>query len=611
MSARASLVRSGAYFDSIVLLRLQSGLKDLAGVEDSGAVMATPTNLEILAANDLLVDEAADAGPDDLLIVVRAETAAAADAALERVDELLRQRRGGGDEDYRPHSLRAAITTLPEADWVLISVPGRWAARVAREALDRRRNVFLYSDNVSLEDEADLKRLAGERGLLVMGPDCGTAIVGGVGFGFANRVARGPVGLVAASGTGLQAVTCGLHERGVGISHALGTGGRDLSGAIGAATTLQALDLLSRDPETEVIVLLSKPPDPEVAAAVLAAARRAGKPVVVDFLGQVSLDQGAPTTNQEPLHFAASLDDAAAVAARLAGRPGDSDRASTAETGEEQLPPTDDTGGGSYLRGLFSGGTLAFEALLGLRTFLAPIASNVTLAGVEPATDLMHSQGHTLLDLGADDFTVGRLHPMMDPDLRLRRLRQEAADREVGAVLLDVVLGDGSHADPAGELATTIAEIRGERPLAVAVILLGTDLDPQGMEDQRQRLEEAGARVFAHVGPAVEWLRRTLPTEDRPPRVGAVPAAGGAGDPGRDGAGSLAGDSATAPTGGDATATTEVPLTALTAPPAVLNVGLEVFYDSLEAQGARAVQVEWRPPAGGNEKLLALLERMK
>ncbi|MDH4135171.1 MAG: protein FdrA, partial [Anaerolineae bacterium] len=255
MAVTKAEVRSGAYYDSVILMQLQRSLAALPGVLDAGVVMGTAANKDILAQSDLLTPEVQAAVADDLVIVVRAEDDAAARAALGQVDELLTRRRGGIEQDYRPRSLESAVQMLPDAQWVLVSVPGRYAAGVARQALHLGKNVFLYSDNVSLDDETSLKQTAAGKGLLVMGPDCGTAIVNGVGLGFANRVRRGPIGLVAAAGTGLQQVSARIHQLGSGITHALGTGGRDLSQAVGAVTARQGLDLLSRDPETRVIVL--------------------------------------------------------------------------------------------------------------------------------------------------------------------------------------------------------------------------------------------------------------------------------------------------------------------------------------------------------------------
>ncbi|MDH5606202.1 MAG: FdrA family protein, partial [Anaerolineae bacterium] len=305
-------IRPGAYYDSVVLMQLQRQLAALPGVDDAGVVMATPANKELLKDFDLLTEDGDRANPDDLLIVVRAATEKDGQTALSQIDELLKRRRSSVSEEFRPKSLDAAVKQLPEASLVMISVPGRYAAGVADEALHQRKHVFLYSDNVSLEDELKLKEKGRQAGLLVMGPDCGTAIINGIGLGFANRVRTGSIGVVGASGTGIQAITSEVHNLGGGISHAIGTGGRDLKGKIGAITASQGLDLLARDDNTKVIVIVSKPPDPEIAADLLGRARAAGKPVVINFIGFPP-----PARSIGNLYFAASLDEAAQLAVEL------------------------------------------------------------------------------------------------------------------------------------------------------------------------------------------------------------------------------------------------------------------------------------------------------
>ncbi len=281
MAAIKVEIRRGAYFDSIVLMELQTALMKLPGVTGAGVMMGTPANKTLLDQNGLSTPDTEAAQPEDLIISIAGQDAAAANNALAQVDTLLTRRRRVVEQDYRPKTLTTAAQHLPGANWVLVSVPGRYAASVAREALELDKNVFLYSDNVPLEDEVALKKESAGRGLLLMGPDCGTALIGGVGLGFANRVRHGPIGLVAASGTGLQQVTTRIHQLGSGITHALGTGGRDLTHAVGGITAQQALDLLQRDEETRVIVLLSKPPAPDVASTLIRQARNVGKPVVI------------------------------------------------------------------------------------------------------------------------------------------------------------------------------------------------------------------------------------------------------------------------------------------------------------------------------------------
>jgi FdrA protein len=570
MPATQVEIRSGAYYDSVVLMQLQRALAALPDILDAGVVMGTDANKDILAQSDLLVSQAQAAGADDLVIVVQAQDERSAQAALNQVDELLTCRRGGAAHEYRPKSLESAVKQLPEAQWVLVSVPGRYAAGVARQALRLNKNVFLYSDNVSLDDETALKQSAADKGLLVMGPDCGTAIVNGVGLGFANRVRRGAIGLVAASGTGLQQVSARIHQLGSGITHALGTGGRDLSEAVGAVTARQGLDLLSRDPETHVIVLISKPPSPKVADALLDAARAAGKPVVVDFIGYAS-----SLRRVDNLYFATTFDETAEMAVRM-----------TNDEGRRTKRP-EATGlrfaeGQRYLRGLFSGGTLAYETLLILQGYLPAVYSNVPLEEKYRLENSLLSQAHTIVDLGEDEFTVGRLHPMMDNDLRLRRLEQEADDPGVAVILLDVVLGYGAHPDPAGELAPAIADARARaekarRYLEVVAVVVGTDEDPQDFEAQVEQLKAAGAQVETSNETAARYVGQLL---------GATHFS-------------------------NASHLKGVDLSTLHKPLAAINVGLESFTESLMAQDAPVIQVDWQPPAGGNEKLMAILERMK
>ena len=564
-------IRSGAYYDSVILMQLQRELAALPEVIDAGVVMGTEANKNILDQNNMLLPEGQAAGPEDLLIVVQAQSEADALDALRQVDELLTRRRQVADHEYRPKSIETAAKMATDAHWALISVPGRYAADVTRKVLDLEKNVFLYSDNVTLEDEIAIKQAASEKGLVVMGPDCGTAIVNGVGLGFANQVRRGPIGLVAASGTGLQAVSVRIHQLGSGITHAIGTGGRDLSDAVGAITAYQGLDLLRRDPDTQVIVLISKPPSATVAEKLLQATRLSGKAVVVDFIGYAS-----PTRQVENVFYAASFDEAAELAVELGSA--SADVAPSAEIDVSSYSSSQ-----RYLRGLFSGGTLAYETLLILQAYIPGVYSNVPLKEEFRLPDALVSQEHTIVDLGEDEFTVGRLHPMMDNDLRIRRLEQESSDPEVAVVLLDVVLGHGAHPDPASEIAPVIQSVisraqEAGRQLEVLAVVVGTDEDPQGLDMQVSQLEEAGAKVWTSNEAAARYVGRLLQALLPEPEIHER---------------------------------TPVDLSVLKDPLSAINVGLESFAESLSAQDASVIHVDWRPPAGGNQELMSILERMK
>jgi FdrA protein len=569
MSVIKSEIRSGAYYDSAVLMKLQRSLSELPGILDSGVVMGTDANKELLAHIDLVSPEVDAAQPDDLVLVVRAENDDAAKDALAEVDGLLTARKSDIDQEYQPRSIEGAAEILPDSSWVLVSVAGRYAAGVARQALKLGKHVFLFSDNVSLEDEIDLKKSAGEKGLLVMGADCGTANIRDMGLGFANKTPLGPVGVVAAAGTGLQQVTSRIAQMGSGITFGIGTGGRDLKEEVGGATFLQGLELLSRDPDTKVILLVSKPPSPVVAERVLRVARTAGKPVVVCFIGRAPIVAKAGN-----LYYAMGLDDAARQAVELAN--------SGATADADAIDLERFATGQRYLRGLYSGGTLAYEAQYILKAYLTQIWANAPLNKADTLANSLKSEEHTIVDLGEDEFTVGRLHPMMDNELRIRRLHEEADDPEVAVIMLDVVIGYGSHPDPASEIAPAIAEARARvekagRYVEFAAVVTGTEDDPQVLENQIKQMNDAGAwvstsneEVVRHAGEILQALN------------------------------SQKEDLAFKP----------VDLDVLHKPLEAINVGLESFAEDLQKQGAQVVQVNWRPPAGGNEKLMGILARL-
>jgi FdrA protein len=603
-----STLRRSAYVDSVTLMRAQQALRGFPGVAEAGVVMGTEANLDRLRQAGL--DPGVGATVDDLVVVVRGEALEQVEAALASLDALLRPPPGAGAaRAYRPRTAAGAVRVLPGANLALISVPGRFAGGAAREALEVGLHVMLFSDNVSVDEEVRLKQAARRGGRLCMGPDCGTAMIGGAALGFANRVRRGPIGLAAAAGTGLQEVASLVHRLGGGISHALGAGGRDLSAPVGGVGMLDGLTLLGRDPATTVIVVISKPPDPAVGARLLAHAAAIGKPAVIAFVGS------PPAEASGVLYPVATLEQAGAIAVRLAGGIGlglDEPAAwwtsavPRAEAARARLAPSQ-----RYLRALYSGGTLGAEAVGLLHSVLRPLHTNVSGGGGQPLASHGRSQAHTVLDLGADEFTVGRLHPMLDPTLRAGRLMQEAADPETGVILLDVVLGEGVHADPAATLAPVI-EAAGSlagaagRGLAVVASVCGTDEDPQNRSRQVARLEAAGVLVEASNARAAALAGAILAGDAGRRALGAawsVPAAPRIEDHGGVGPSAPAG-----PLG------PERPLAGvglLDGGPRVVNVGLPLFADSLRGQGVPVIDLDWRPPADGDRRMLDLLAKLE
>ncbi len=466
-------VRPGAYADSVTLLQVSKDVAAVPGVENAQVAMATPLNLDVLASMGF---ELPATTPNDMVVALKLAADGDLDAALAAVEAALgRKTRSTGQTEQEPHrTTGAAMTDSEDADLALVSVPGEHAFVEAMDALDLGRDVMVFSDNVPVDQEVQLKQRAAEQGSLVMGPDCGTAVVGGVGLGFANSTRPGPVGIVAASGTGCQQLMCLLDAAGVGVTAALGVGGRDLSSEVGGLSTREAMRRLDEDPSVELVLVVSKPPAADVAAELDSYASSLGTPVRFALLGE-----GQP-----------DLTEAAEGVLEALGV----QRPEWQSWGVGSARPTT----GEHLRGLFVGGTLCKESLLLATAALGPVHSNIPLTpDLALGTDLV-AGGHTMVDFGDDALTAGRAHPMIDPTLRLENLAAVAADPSTAVVLLDVVLGHGAEPDPAAALAPAIREARQRagRDLPVVVACVGTEDDPQQLSRQASALAEAGAEVF-------------------------------------------------------------------------------------------------------------------
>ena len=473
-------VRRGFYLDSVALMRLSRTLTDMDGVEEAALMMGTPANKSLMADAGLLAADGEGAGGGDLVVAIRASTAEAAEAAHAEAARLLDRRTSGGDDGpaWRPRTLRAAVKLAPQSNLALISVPGDFAVAEARKALRRGLHVMIFSDNVDIEEEAALKREARELGRLVMGPDCGTAIINGVPLAFANQVPRGDVGIIGASGTGTQEVSCLIARGGLGISHAIGVGGRDLNEEVGGISTLMALEALDSDPGTTQIVLVSKPPPPPVAARVLERIGASEKRVIVCFIGAEDLSLPNNATLATTLKEAAEL----ALDAKAGDRGFVEEKAVKAPTATAP-----------QVRGLFSGGTLCAEAQVIFRAAGAAVASNAPVPGVSMLAEA--TSQHLMIDFGDDEYTGGRPHPMIDPTVRDGAILKALNDRGVGVVLVDLVIGYGAHGDPAGHLVGLLADHGADdRPVIIASVT-GTDDDPQRRSAQTEMLEAAGVRV--------------------------------------------------------------------------------------------------------------------
>ena len=565
-------LRRGGYHDSVSLMQVSRAVATVPGVEAAQVAMATDLNLQIVTSMGFTVPPGA--GPNDLVVAVRGDHAAV-DAGLEALESAFTARQSSTEPTPglgvppQPRTLGRAVAAA-QANLALVSVPGPHAALEAVDAIGAGVSVMVFSDNVPIEQEVLLKTLATDRGVLVMGPDCGTAVVGGVALGFANAVRPGSVGIVAASGTGAQQVMCLLDAAGVGISHCLGVGGRDLSSQVGGRSTRQALAALAADPATASIVVVSKPPAPEVVDALEADAVGLGKPVTWAILGPGRPDL---TTVVESL-VAGSGAPPPEWPSRVADRPAAPVEGPAAAVGS--------------LRGLFCGGTLADEAMVIAAEYLDGIRSNIAMPpGLELGPDLLHD-GHLVIDFGDDALTRGRAHPMIDPALRLQRITAEAADPTCGVLLLDLVLGHGAHPDPAPDLAATIISARrvaadGGRELPVVVSLIGTDADPQGWSRCADLLADAGATVLLSNADATRYALNLLGHRTPPRSVAAHRLAD------EHPAGMVV---AVSPT------TVRMPLDVEVT---VATAGASVLAESLRSQAVSVTEASWQPPMADTE----------
>src|SRR5215471_7821567 len=504
------LVLFSTYRDSVWLMHLSHTLEGLPGVQRVAVMMGTPHNKAVLQQAGLLTAEGEASVADDMLVCVQAETPTAAAEAVREASARVTQQQAQGDtaREAAPRTLETALRRLPDANLACISVPGEYAVHEARKALHHGLHVFLFSAHVDLEAEVELKSLAAQQGLLVMGPDCGTAVLNGVPVGFANRLPRGPVGLIAASGTGLQQVSCLLAHQGLGVSQAIGVGGRDVHERVGGHSMLAALQALAQDPDTHVLVLIAKPPAASVAVKIAQEASQLEKPCVLAFVGDTALPEVSGR-----VYTATTLEEAAVLAGALV-------RGAPLPMGQPDMPASLTAAlsaartalqpGQRLVQALYCGGTLAYEALGLLRRALGTVASNLDHTLTAAPEDM-----HVVLDLGAEEFTQGRPHPMIDPSVRRQYLLAAAHNPAVAVILCDVMLGWGAHADPAGALAAAWQEAQAAaqaagRTLVGIAHVCGAPDDPQGFELQCQILRDQGMILADSNAQAVRLAAEVL-----------------------------------------------------------------------------------------------------
>lgn len=550
-----AFIKKGSFQDSVSLMIISRKLSERPEVDQVSVMMGTPANKAMLDSTGFWHDDFADATPNDICVAVR--THDEQPGILELIREQLEKElsaiasaSGSSQQLLKARRWESACQKLPQANLLLVSVAGEYAASVAREGLLAGKNVMMFSDNVPLTQEVELKTLARERGLIVMGPDCGTAMIAGSPLAFANVLPEGGIGVIGASGTGIQEVTSqiALHQQ--GISHAIGLGGRDLSAEVGGISALTALEMLAADDGTRVIAFVSKPPSLQVRTRIIEAMQKVGKPVVALFLGS------KPEQRREGnVWLANSLSDAARLAVLLM------------RVAQQRVIQPEVEGKGIY--GLYAGGTLAAEAAM-----LLAAGSGVPVSESHANGVMLEAGGHRIVDLGDDSYTLGRPHPMIDPTTRSIEIEKLAAMPEMGVLLLDVVLGYGACANPAGAVVDAIEQVRAKRsaPLVTIATMTGTDADPQGRSGQIDILRDAGIAVVETLEEAVLLAISLTHHQDAAPH-----------------------DTHSALLDGIQ----------------VINAGLRSFALDLQSSGTPVVHYQWAPVAGGNARLASLLKQLR
>ncbi|BEP28842.1 acyl-CoA synthetase FdrA [Helicovermis profundi] len=507
-------IRKNTYYDSVTLMLISKEIKGMEGVNEVLVGMATELNKELIGNLNLSSDKITELSANDFFIATDVEKGEIINDVIKKVDELLTEKKSKSSKDYKPASMDSALKYQANSNMVIISVPGKYAAGEVEKALNLDLNVMLFSDNVSIEDEKRLKELACKKELLMMGPDCGTAIINNIPLAFANVVKKGDIGIVGASGTGTQEVSSLIDKFGKGVSQVIGTGGRDLKAEIGGLMMKQGIKALIEDDDTKVIVLISKPPNPKVAKEVLDLVKETDKPFVVDFIGG-----DLETIKSSGAYGAITLEDCALKAVALSSGNEVVDFTGFTMSNEdvEKIVKSESSKFDNeqmYFRALYTGGTLADEAMKIMGKDIKNIYSNIPLSEEYALKDINHSIENTCIDLGEDIFTVGRPHPMIDPSTRSDRLVKEIND-DVALLLMDIVLGYGSHIDPAGEMVKPILEAKEKmakkgKYLSVVCSICGTDGDPQSLKKSKEVLEEAGVIVMPSNSQAVRLSLKIL-----------------------------------------------------------------------------------------------------
>lgn len=562
-----TIIQKNTYQDSITLMLLTNAIDEIDGVQKVSIMMATPANKDIFAQAGFKTAELDAAGNNDIAILLDVHDEDVVSVVLEAMEEFL-DNQGTVDVQDTSNLVKnweGALNHSLDTNVAQFSIPGQYAADEVETALDAGKHVFLFSDNMDIEDEVRLKQLATEKGLLLMGPDCGTSFISGVPFAFTNMLKKGNIGVVGASGTGIQEVTTQIVQLGGGISHAIGTGGRDLSAEVGGLTMKAGIVALNEDPLTEVLVVISKPPAKEVRLAIEEQLQSIDKPAVAIFIGE------KPENHQGNISYAYTLEEAAKLAVNL------SKKESVEQYSQEPLQISPKPLG-TKIYGLYAGGTLANEAGM-----LIADALDVELPTSHEKGYMLDNKDAVVIDLGDDFYTQGKPHPMIDPQNRIEMIEKISNEEPGSIILMDLVLGYGANEDMASTLAQTIENVRKKNEETTFIVTIcGTEDDPQNYAQQKKILESVGAIVATSnvqaILTALDAMDKTItfPVKTNEPYDG---------------------EKVTLNTASEALENL------LNLQPRILNIGLKRFNKPFDDLHIPYVQFDWQPVAGGNVQL--------
>ena len=577
-----TIVKKGSYHDSVVLMLLTTQISTIEGVKKVSIMMATPANKDIYRQSGLSTEELESASANDMVVVADVDDDAILDVIMEEVEEFFKKQSTSEGDKKGAESVKSwdkALGKLPDANLAVISIPGAYAALEADRALDEGMNVFMFSDNVTLEDEIKLKQKAHEKGLAVMGPDCGTGIIQGVPIAFTNNVTPGAIGIIGASGTGIQELTTIIDRLGEGVKNAIGTGGRDLSTEVGGITMMDMIEAMESDDSVKVLIIISKPPAKEVRDRISDRLSNFKKPVVTLFLGE------KPEYHEENFYHAYTLDEAARLAVGLVR--GEEIKEGKVDVDDSQFFGAEEK---KTIKAYYSGGTLAGEAAM-----LIKDALNLKVPPQKAEGFMLKTDGHIVVDLGDDVYTQGKPHPMIDPAKRIECMQDAIDDASTGVILLDIMLGYGSHEDMAGALLPSIVELRDKakaegRKLFFVATVCGTRRDFQSYDEAVSKLKEAGVivcennKLAVHTAICAIGLDFEEPAKEiRKKTVAKI----------------------------EKTEVSEKLLQLLSQKPKVINIGLKSFAEVVESFGCDVVQYDWMPPAEGNVELIKVLNFLR